>query len=100
LDDYGEHRISAFYLDSGRETVRIEVPEWVAKNPEMLDMVHAVCFDQASKGRGYPIALSEAHEHAVVRGPERSMFYQAIERSFVKHGAKVSYSMKRRSKNY
>lgn len=27
-----------------------------------------------AKGRGYPVALTEAHEHAVVRGPEERRF--------------------------
>lgn len=100
LDDYGEHRVQAFYLNVGKEIVRIEVPMWVAENPKLLDLTHAVCCDQARKGRGYPVALSEAHEHAVVRGADRTAFYEAIQRSFIKHGAKVTRSMKRVSKGY
>lgn len=100
LKDYREHNVRAFYLDTGRETARIEVPEWVANDPELINLTHAVCCDQAQKGRGYPVALAEAHEHAVVRGPERAAFYEMIERSFIKHGAPISRSMKRISKNY
>lgn len=100
LKEYGEHRIYAFYMNAGRETARIEIPEWVAKDNKMLELVHAVCFDQARKGRGYPVALSEAHEAAVVKSPERSLFFDMIERSFVKHGARITYSQKRRSKGY
>lgn len=100
LDRYGDHRVQAFYMDAGREIVRVEVPEWVAKDEDLLRLTHAVCWDQAQKGRGYPVALAEAHEHAVVRGPERKAFYDLIERSFVKHGARVSTSLKRQSKGY
>ena len=100
LDAYREHRIRAFYMDAGREIVRIEVPEWVAADRELLDRTYAVCYDQAQKGRGYPIALAEAHEHAVIRAPERAAFYELVERSFIKHGAKVSLSLKRISKDY
>lgn len=100
LREYGEHTVRAFYMDAGREIARVEIPEWVAEDPEMLALTHAVCFDQASKGRGYPVALSEAHEHAVVRGPERAAFYDLLERSFIKHGARVSFSLKRMSKGY
>ncbi|HEY3298410.1 MAG TPA: DNA double-strand break repair nuclease NurA [Armatimonadota bacterium] len=100
LNDYGEHRILAFYLNIGQEIVRIEIPAWVAESPELLALVHSVCYDQARKGRGYPVALSEAHERAVVRGADRTAFYEAIERSFVKHGAKITRSMKRLSKGY
>ncbi|HUV05019.1 MAG TPA: DNA double-strand break repair nuclease NurA [Armatimonadota bacterium] len=100
LEKYREHEIRAFYMDAGKETVRIEVPEWVAADRELLDLTHAVCCDQARKGRGYPVALAEAHEHAVVRSPERNAFFQMIERSFIKHGARVSPSLKRISKGY
>ena len=100
LDSYGDHRILAFYLNVGREIARIEVPQWIAEDDHLLNLVHAVCFDQAQKGRGYPIALAEAHEQAVVKGPERRAFFEMLERSFVKHGARVSHSLKRISKGY
>ncbi len=100
LEKYGRHKVLAFYMDAGREPVRIEVPQWVADDDSLLDLVHAVCYDQAQKGRGYPIALSEAHEHAVIRGPERKAFYEMVERSFMKHGVKLNYSLKRISKGY
>ncbi len=100
LREYGDHYIWAFYLNVGREIVRIEVPEWVAMDEELLNRTHALCYDQASKGRGYPVALSEAHEHAVVRSADSSAFYSAVERSFIKHGAKITRSLKRISKNY
>lgn len=100
LNLYREHRVTAFYANTGKETVRIELPEWVAADRSLLDLVHAVCCDQAAKGRGYPVSLAEAHEHAVVHGQERDLFYQMVERSFVKHGAPVGYSLKRHSKGY
>jgi len=100
LESYGEHDIRAFYLSVGREVVRIEVPRWVVEDSALLSRVQAVCVDQALKGAGYPVALSEAHDKAVVRGPERRTFYEMIERSLIKHGAPVSRSLKRISKGY
>jgi len=100
LEQYREHNVRAFYMDAGQEIVRIEVPEWVAASKYLLDLTHAVCYDQAQKGRGYPVALAEAHEHAIVRGPERNAFYDTIEQSFIKHGARVSRSFKRIAKGY
>jgi hypothetical protein len=100
LSDYGEHRVRAFYLNVGKEIARIEVPEWVAENHMLMDLVHSVCCDQAAKGRGYPIALSEAHEKAVIHGPERRAFFDMVERSFIKHGAPIGRSLKRISKGY
>lgn len=100
LESYGEHRISAFYLSVGKEIVRIEIPLWVAEDEMLLNLVHAVCVDQASKGRGYPVALSEAHDKAVVHGPDRRAFFEMLERSLIKHGAPVMRSLKRISKGY
>jgi hypothetical protein len=100
LREYGDHRTKAFYMNAGREIARIEIPEWVAADPQLLDLTHSVCHDQARKGRGYPVALSEAHEHAVIRGSERTVFYEAVERAYIKHGARISPSMKRISKHY
>ncbi len=100
LESYGEHEIRAFYLSVGREIVRIEIPRWVAENPVLLDLVHAVSVDQAAKGRGYPVALSEAHDKAVVHGPDRRAFYEMLERSLIKHGAPITRSLKRISKGY
>ena len=100
LQAYGEHKVRAFYLSVGKEIVRIEIPAWVAEDRMLLDLVHAVCVDQAAKGRGYPVALSEAHEKAVVHGPDRRAFFEMLERSMIKHGAPVMRSLKRISKGY
>jgi len=100
LDEYGDHRVQSFYLNAGKEIARIEIPAWVSADRSMLDMVHFVCYDQAQKGRGYPVVLAEAHEHAVVRGSERAFFYETVQRAFIKHGAKITMSMKRLSKGY
>ena len=60
----------------------------------MLELVHAVVYDQAQKGRGYPVALAEAHEQAVVRGAERELFYEMLEAALVRRGFKVSMTFK------
>lgn len=85
LDLYpAEHRIAFFYLNSGAEIARVEIPWWVAEDSELTERVHTLCYDQARKGSGYPIALSEAHERAVVRGPDRDAFFRLIENAFVR----------------
>ncbi len=86
---YGEtHTIEFCYLHVGPELARIEVPRWVARDPALLGLVHAVCLDQARKGNGYPVALAEAHQRAVVRGAERTLFYQMVEEALVKRGVR------------
>ena len=37
-----------------------------------------IIFDQTVKGGGYPVALTEAHEQAVVREADRLYFYQML----------------------
>lgn len=79
-----EQRIVFFYLNVGPEIARIEIPQWAADDPPMLDRVHVLCYDQTCKGQGYPVALAEAHERAIVRGPERDAFFQLVESAFVR----------------
>jgi hypothetical protein len=88
------HRIVFFYLHVGTEIVRVEVPQWVAASPTLLDLVHAVAYDQAQKGMGYPIALAEAHQHAVVRGAERDLFYEMVTTVLLRRGMRATISPK------
>lgn len=94
LSSYGEHRIGFFYLHVGSEIVRIEVPYWVASDPELLHLVHAVAYDQADKGMGYPVTLAEAHQHAVVRGADRDLFYDMITTILLRRGVHTAMSPK------
>jgi hypothetical protein len=73
------HRTRFCYLNAGGEIVRLETPAWVAHDAALMDLVHGVCLDQVNKGQGYPRALTEAHELAVVRGPDRARFYDTLE---------------------
>ena len=100
LDEYGPHRIYYFYLHVGVEIGRVEVPEWVAADSDLLDMVHSCLCDQAEKGQGYPVALSEAHERAVVRGADREAFYRFLRDTFVKNDIQTSVSTKSFKKRY
>ena len=94
LDDYGPHRIHFFYVNTGREIARIETPQWVVEDAELLDRVHATAVDQSEKGRGYPVVLSESHERAVVRGAEREIFYRFLKDTFVKNDLPAEISLK------
>ncbi len=68
------------YLHVGAEVARLEMPDWVAEDPTLLERVHSLCYDQAQKGAGYPVTLTEAHEQAVVRASERDAFFSLVER--------------------
>ena len=94
LEEYGPHHIHFFYLNVGAEIGRVEIPQWVAEDGELLDKVHACVYDQAEKGQGYPVTLAEAHEHAVVRGADREAFYRVLRDMYVKNGIKTRVSTK------
>jgi hypothetical protein len=43
---------------------------------------------QVQKGYGYPVALAEAHNQAVVRGGDRHRFFALLERELIRAGLK------------
>ena len=76
LNEYPEpQKTHFFYLHTGAEVARIELPAWASEDREMLSRVHALAYDQSRKGNGYPLALAEAHELAVIRVAERDAFF-------------------------
>jgi len=90
--------IRFFYLNVGREIARVEVPAWVAQDQVLLDRLHAVIYDQAQKGNGYPYALSRAHEQAVVNTADRERFNELVTAALLRQGLPVRTSEKSRSK--
>ena len=63
-----------YYLNGGAEIARVEVPDWLAQDPELLAVGHAMLVRQCQLGLGYPVAISEAHEQAVITGHDREEF--------------------------
>ena len=56
------------------EIARVEVPDWLADDPELLALSRAMLVKQCQLGLGYPVAISEAHEQAVISGHDREEF--------------------------
>ena len=80
---YGVHQVYFFYLKVDDEVARVEVPRWVATDESLLNLVHSLVLDQCQRGQGYPVALSEAHEKAVITGADRESFWQLVESSLI-----------------
>jgi hypothetical protein len=96
---YSNSAAGFFYLQTGTEIARVELPQWVWEDDQQMELLHAAVWDQCEVGRGYPMALSEAHEAAVVRGPDRDAFYLLIERLLRDNdGAETRLSAKAQSK--
>ena len=97
-DHYGEHRVHFFYVNVGEEVARVEVPRWVSLRTDLMDLTHAVILDQCRRGQGYPVAISEAHEQAVVTGADREAFWQIVDASMGGSGISPGRSAKSISK--
>ena len=70
----GQEWSTFYYLNGGAEIARVEVPDWLAEDPELLALSHAMLVKQCELGLGYPVVISEAHEQAVISGHDREEF--------------------------
>lgn len=93
--EYPPHLVPHFfYLNVGTEIARIEIPAWIAKSPEQLEILTQIILNQTIKGFGYPVVLAEAHEQAVIKGPDREFFYHLITKLGIERKRYFSSSQK------
>ncbi|MFN8559491.1 MAG: DNA double-strand break repair nuclease NurA [Dehalococcoidia bacterium] len=92
------HTIAFFYLRLADEVARVETPLWLAQRPERVGLLHAALLDQCEKGPGYPVALQEAHEQAVITTVDRRSFAALLERELERAGTAFAGTAKSRSK--
>lgn len=88
-----------FYLHTGNEIGRVEIPAWIVQDESLVDLIAQIVVDQCIKGGGYPVALAEAHEQAVVKGADREFFYHFLQKMGMErqHGQSISRkSLKKR----
>ena len=98
-ENYGDdQQVYFYYLHAGEEIARVEVPEWVARDKGLLDLGHSLILDQCRGGQGYPVAISEAHEQAVVRTSDRRLFKDIVSQALEREGLLAYTSEKERSK--
>lgn len=99
LERYGrDHAACFFYLHTGTEIARVEVPRWVVEDADLLERVHAIIYDQCQRGRGYPSALQEAHELAVIHPDERRAVELMVEQALAELDIVLTRSAKDGSK--
>lgn len=99
LNLYGHHHIYFCYVHVGPEIARLEFPEWVVTDQTRFDTALSLTLTQVQKGFGYPIALAEAHNLAVVRGGDRARFFALLEQQMIRAGLQnvgVSYKEARK----
>jgi hypothetical protein len=95
---YGLNLVHFFYLKLDEEIARVEIPQWVAQDEKRLNLVHTLVLDQCKRGQGYPVALGEAHEKAVITGADRENFWQMVESALIAEHLHTSGSAKNQSK--
>ena len=88
-----------FYVNTGSEIARVEVPAWATLDNSNVDLIHALVLDQTNKGPTYPTVLMEAHEQAVISSKDREYFLNLIEMSMGSKNFEFYTSQKNRSKS-
>lgn len=105
-DHYGQHGVAFFYLKVAgtsaqtEEIGRVEIPDWVAADEALLETAHSLVVEQCRLGPGYPVALKEAHEQAVVTGADRQYFVELVETALTDNLLPVYSSEKNISKRF
>jgi hypothetical protein len=92
-----EHAICFFYLASGGDIARVELPHWAA-TPGRVARLHAALVDQCQRCGGYPRVLQEAHEQAVISTGDRIAFSRLLESEAAKQGLRAGMAGKHQSK--
>jgi hypothetical protein len=92
-----------FYLNVGREgqpwLARVEIPAWVSRQPEMVNLLQHNLLEQCSimGARPYPYLLHRAHETAVITFEERSQLETLIAVELARHGVIVGLKSSKQS---
>jgi hypothetical protein len=91
---FGPHRVYFFLLHTGEEIARVEMPEWVARDRALIDIVHAVLVDQCAKGFGYPAVLARADDRAVISLSDRTVLDTLVRQELARRGVLARPSAK------
>jgi hypothetical protein len=86
-----------FYLRVDDDIARVELPEWGASD-EQVDRLHATLIQQCADCGGYPRALQEAHEQAVISMGDRLQFERLLEGEAARQGLFGQANSKQMSK--
>jgi hypothetical protein len=81
----------------GDVIARLEVPGWVAAQPERIDLAQAAVYADC-KLRGFPYVLDQAHELAVVRSAEKAELERMLGVAMMRRGLRPALSTKAQGK--
>jgi hypothetical protein len=96
------NQVCFFYLNpgsTGKAIARIDIPLWVAEQPDAVAQVHALIYDQCQILGDYPYALARADEMAVVGKRDQADLEAMIELHMGREGLEGDITAKAGSKN-
>ncbi len=83
-----------FYVHTGAEIARIEIPAWCVHDQEQINLISRIIIDQCVKGDGYPISCAHAHEQVVVHQRDRVYFQRLVYELASRHDMPITRSRK------
>ncbi len=86
-----------FHPPGNGDVTRIDIPKWAAE-PEVIEQIHGILYDQCAKLGGYPYVLTRADEQAVVSHDDKAFLESMIMREMLKLGVKPRTTAKQRGK--
>lgn len=97
------HGIYFFYLNVSAISIqpkiaRVEVPEWVVRQPGAIDCLHALLYYQCRIIDGYPYVLARAHELAVVTPEDKRQLEAMLRGVLLRYRLPADPSNKARTK--
>ncbi len=92
-----------FYLNVGRparpQLARVELPAWVAQDPEKVDLLHSILKDQCRimGANPYPYVLHRAHEIAVVHQDEKEAVLAMLTAAYLGQNLELGHTSGKQS---
>lgn len=93
------YNINFFYINTGAEYIRVEMPSWIEKNEKATNFSYAAIMHQIENGFGYPTVLALAHEQAVIKNNDRIFFTKMLHKTLFDQHFSQKNSQKQIKKN-
>jgi hypothetical protein len=96
---YGIEICFFFVRIRNRDIVRIEIPNWIAKDLAAVDLIHSSILKD-SEALGYSYALAKAHQEVVIPLEIANDLHELATREYVAGGGNIYGSAKMRAKGF
>lgn len=82
----GNNEVYFFYFNPGRGNIaRIDIPKWVATNPDHINTIHALLYSQCQIIHNYPYLITRADEIAVISFQDKEYLETMIANAMQQH---------------